>query len=389
MPRRGEGFSGPLTSIAVAGIALGVTVMVMAVSILRGFQADITSKVVGFGSHLTISSYDRIQAYAEAPVSLDQALLDSLHATPGVRHVQCFATKGGMVKTEEQIYGILLRGLSDDYDTTFFHGCLVEGRLPSTNEVLISTTISDKLGLKAGDKMRTYFWQDNSYRSRAFTVCGLYNTDLTEMDELYVVGSLRQVQRLNDWDSLQVGGYEVLVDDFSQLDATAMRVLQYLPYDLMMTTVVQAHPALFSWLDLLNANITLILAIMSLVSAVAIVSALLIMIFEKSATIGLLKALGANNRSVRRIFLLKTTGLILRGIAIGDTLALVLSLIQQRWQPLRLDAESYAMSHVPVLIDARVYLLVSIGTLAICLLALLLPLVHISRISPAQTMKSE
>ncbi len=320
MPRRGEGFSGPLTAIAVAGIALGVTVMVMAVSILRGFHDDITDKVVGFGSHITIAAYDRIHAYAEAPVTLDEALLDSLRATPGVRHVQRYATKGGMVKTDEQIYGILLRGLSDDYDTTFFHGCLTEGRLPAmagpsgnaSNEVLISTTIARKLGLHVGDKMRTYFWQGDSYRARAFTVCGIYNTDLTEMDELYVVGDLRQVQRLNDWDSLQAGGYEVLVDDFGQLDATAARLLRHLPYDLALTTVVQAHPALFSWLDLLNANITLILAIMCLVSAVAIVSALLIMIFEKSATIGLLKALGACNRSVRRIFLLKATRLILR-----------------------------------------------------------------------------
>lgn len=389
MPRHGGGFSGPLTAIAVAGIALGVTVMIMAVSILRGFQADITAKVVGFGSHITIGSYDRLQAYAETPVPIDSALVGEMRATPGVRHVQCFATKGGMVKTDEQIYGIMLRGLSADYDTTFFHNCLVEGTLPgeSGNEVLVSSTIASRLKLHPGDKMRTYFWQDNSYRARAFTVSGIYNTDLTEMDELYVVGDLRQVQRLNGWDSLQAGGYEVLVDDFDDLDGTAERLLRHLPFDLALTTVVQAHPALFSWLDLLNANITLILAIMSLVSAVAIVSALLIMIFEKSATIGLLKSLGACNQSVRRIFLLKASGLILRGIAIGNALALALSLVQQRWQPVRLDAESYAMSHVPVQMDAGVYLLVSLGTLAVCLLALLLPVNYISRISPARTMR--
>lgn len=392
MPRKGEGrsFSGPLSVIAVAGIALGVTVMIMAVSILRGFQQDITDKVVGFGSHLTISSYDRLHAYAEVPVDLDTALLDSLRATGGVRHVQCYATKGGMVKTDEQIYGILLRGLSDDYDTTFYSSCLVDGRLHSSpNEVLISSTIAKKLKLKTGDKMRTYFWQGDNYRPRAFTVCGIYNTDLSEMDELYVIGQLATVQRLNDWDSNQVGGYELLVDDFRSLDATAGRILRYLPYDLMLTTITQAHPALFSWLDLLNTNITLILAIMCLVSAVAIVSALLIMIFEKSATIGLLKALGATNASVRRIFLLKASGLIAGGIVIGDVVALVLSVMQSHWQLVRLDPESYSMSHVPVLVDPWVYLGISAATLAVCLLALLLPTAGISRIQPASTMKTE
>ena len=406
MPRRGEasGFSGPLSGIAVAGIALGVVVMVMAVSILRGFQKDITDKVVGFGSHMTITSYDRIHAYAEAPVEVDSTLIEAIRAVPGVRHVQCYATKGGMVKTEDQIYGILLRGLEKGYDTSFFASCLVEGRLhEGPNEVLISKTIGSKLGLKVGDKMRTYFWQGDTYRARAFTVCGIYNTDLNEMDELYVVGNLKTVQKLNDWvvgdshgangastnSSPQVGGYEVLVDDLEELDRTAAQVLSILPYDLMLTTVTQANPALFSWLDLLNANITLILAIMCLVSAVAIVSALLIMIYEKSATIGLLKALGASNRSVRRIFLTKASRLILWGIAVGDALALCLSVAQQRWQLVQLDAESYSMSHVPVLINPWIYVVVSASTLAVCLLALLLPVASVSKISPARTMRVE
>ena len=391
MPRRGDaGFSGPLSGISVAGVALGVLVMVMAVSILRGFQRDITDKVVGFGSHLTVTSYDAATAYTETPIRADSALEERLRAVPGVRHLQAYATKGGMVKTEEQIYGILLRGLAEGYDTTFYHRCLVEGTLPGgPNEVLISSTVGAKLGLRVGDKMRTYFWQGDSYRPRAFAVSGIYRTDLTEMDELYVVGSLATVQRLNDWDSLLVGGYELLVDDYRRLDAVGQRVATVLPYDLRLTTVTEAHPALFSWLDLLNTNITLILAIMCLVSAVAVVSALLIMIFEKSATIGLLKALGASNGAVRRIFLLRATRLVVLGIAIGDALALALSLLQRRFQLLRLDPESYSMSHVPVDLDPWVYLLVSLGTLAVCLLALLLPTASIARIRPSQTMRTE
>ena len=399
MPRSkdGGGFSGPLSVIAVTSIALGVVVMVMAVCILRGFQGEISDKVVGFGSHLTVSNYASSPAYQETPVVVDSTLIAKIEAVPSVRYLQYFATKGGMVKTQEQIYGILLRGLSANYDTTFFADCLVEGHLPSftadmgapSNEVLISSTIASRMHLAVGDKMRTYFWGGDSPRSRAFTICGIYNTDLTEMDELYVIGDLRQVQRLNEWDSSMVGGYEILVDDFDRLNSIAFDVSVTLPYDYSLQTIVEAHPALFSWLDLLNSNISLILIIMSLVCAIAIVSALLIMIFEKGSTIGLLKALGATNASVRRIFLLKASRLILEGILIGDALALTFCVVQSRWQVVKLDAESYSMGHVPVDFDFWIFLVISVATLAVCLLALLLPAAYISRISPAQTIKSE
>ncbi len=407
MPRTkdGGGFSGPLSVIAVVSIALGVLVMVMAVCILRGFQGEIASKVVGFGSHLTVSNFASSPAYQEEPIVLDSTLVERIQRVPGVRHIQYFATKGGMVKTAEQIYGIMFRGLSADYDTTFFASNLVEGRLPvfsgasgfsgtsgetgTSTDVLVSSTIASRLRLKVGDKMRTYFWGGDTPRSRAFTVCGIYNTDLTEFDELYVVGDLRQVQRLNEWEANQVGGYEVLVDNFDRLDDIARNVEHELPYDYSVQTIREANPALFAWLDLLNSNITLILVIMSLVCAVAIVSALLIMIFEKGRTIGLLKALGATNASVRRIFLIKASRLIAEGILIGDAVALALCVAQQQWQVVKLDAESYSMTHVPVDIDPMIFLLVSLGTLVACLLALLLPAAYISHITPAQAVRIE
>ncbi|MBQ3787617.1 MAG: ABC transporter permease [Bacteroidales bacterium] len=407
MPRTkdGGGFSGPLSVIAVVSIALGVLVMVMAVCILRGFQGEIASKVVGFGSHLTVSNFASSPAYQEEPIVLDSTLVERIQRVPGVRHIQYFATKGGMVKTADQIYGIMFRGLSADYDTTFFASNLVEGRLPvfsgasgfsgtsgetgTSTDVLVSSTIASRLRLKVGDKMRTYFWGGDTPRSRAFTVCGIYNTDLTEFDELYVVGDLRQVQRLNEWETNQVGGYEVLVDNFDRLDDIARNVERELPYDYSVQTIREANPALFAWLDLLNSNITLILVIMSLVCAVAIVSALLIMIFEKGRTIGLLKALGATNASVRRIFLIKASRLIAEGILIGDAVALALCVVQQQWQVVKLDAESYSMTHVPVDIDPMIFLLVSLGTLVACLLALLLPAAYISHITPAQAVKIE
>lgn len=405
MPRSkdGGGFSGPLSVIAVASIALGVVVMVMAVSILRGFQGEIAGKVVGFGSHLTVSNYAINPSYQENPVTLDNALAHDLRSLKGVKHLQSFATKGGMVKTKEQIYGILLRGLSDDYDTSFFAECLVEGKLPRfseysdsskpSNDVLISSTIANKLNLNVGDKLRTYFWQDQGYRSRAFAISGIYNTDLPEVDELYVIGDLRQVQKLNDWCADEVGGYELLVDNFDQLEEMRTQALSLLTnhnrYDLTVHTIKEAYPALFAWLDLLNSNITLILIIMSIVCAVAIVSALLIMIFEKSRTIGVLKALGASNASVRRIFILKASRLILQGIAIGIAVSGALCFVQAKWEVVKLNAESYHMSHVPVDTDPWIFVIISVSSAAVCLLALLLPAAYISRISPAKTIKTE
>ena len=402
MPRSkdGGGFSGPLSVIAVASIALGVVVMVMAVSILRGFQGEIANKVVGFGSHLTVSNYAINPTYQETPVTMDGALTDSLRSIPGVRHLQSFATKGGMVKTKEQIYGILLRGVSADYDPSFFNENLTDGRLPdltsekASNEVLISSTIANKMRLKVGDKMNTYFLDDDAKpRSRPFVISGIYNTDLPEVDELYVIGDIRQVQKLNYWGNEQVGGYELLIDDFDQLKETKASVMNTLTrntrYDLTVHTIKEANPALFAWLDLLNSNITLILIIMSVVCSVAIVSALLIMIFEKSRTIGILKSLGACNASIRRIFILKASRLILEGIGIGIAVSGALCFLQSKWEVVKLDPESYHMSHVPVDTNPWIFLAISASTALVCMLALLLPAAYISHISPAKTIKTE
>ena len=258
---------------------------------------------------------------------------------------------------------------------------------------MVSSVVAAKLRLTVGDKLRTYFWHDGAARARAFTICGIYSTDMAELDDHYIVGDLRQVQRLNGWPEVDgqrpVGCYEVLVDDFGQLDATARRLLEQLPYDLTLRTVKEANPALFSWLGLLDSSVALLLALMCVVSAVTIVSALLIMIFEKSATIGILKTLGATDRSVRRIFLLKGLRLVALGIVAGDLAALALALAQRQWGLVRLDPESYSMSLMPVELNGATFLLVSLGALAACLLALLLPLAGIARITPAKTIRTE
>ena len=393
LPRDLGTYAGPLVSIATYSIALGVLVMVMSVCILRGFQGQIRQKVVGFGSHIVVTTYATGNAYEETPISTLRPEVSRIRNTPGVRHLSFFANKGAMIKTEDQIHGIIFKGVDSGYDSSFFAANLVEGRLfnfpvdKPSNQVIISQTVANKLHLTVGDKLRTYFWQNDNYRARAFQVSGIYSTDLSEFDEHYVVGDLRQVQNLNDWDSTQVAGYEILVDDFKHLDPIADNVIQQLGYDLTLATIVQQNPALFSWLDLLDSNIALIIAIMMLVCTVSIISALLIMIFEKTSTIGVLKALGATDRSVRKIFLLKSASIIGKGIVLGDALALLLGWIQHHYHIVHLDSASYSMDTVPIDLNPWIFIAISTATLAICLLALLLPTAYISRIEPAKTIK--
>ena len=389
----GQRHSGTLLRIATASIALGVVVMILSVSILRGFQHEIEHKAVGFGAHLVVRSYDNDHSYHSSPIERRRDEYRRIAQCQGVSHVQCFAVKGGMIKTADQIHGILLKGIGSDYDTNFFHNNLTAGRCPlfpdsvAGVELLISQRIADQLHIGMGDKVRTYFWQDASYRARAFTVCGIYKTDLEDYDDVYTFCDLRQVQRLYGWDTSLVGGYEVLVDDFERLPDIANEVSRQLGYDLTATTIVEENPALFSWLQLLNSNIWLILGVMTLVCIVSIISSFLILVFEKTSTIGLLKVMGATNQSIKRIFLIKSTRIILKGIAIGDAVALLLGYVQWQWHIVRLDPDTYSLSAVPVEMRLVTFVIISLTTLAACWLALLLPATAVSRVQPAQTIK--
>lgn len=393
--QKSEGFSSSLVGIATWSIALGVLVMLMSVTILRGFQREIEQKVVGFGSHIVVKSQFIGNNYEEQPISTNRADLQRIQRVEGVKHVQYYATKGGMIKTDDQIHGVIFKGVDRGFDTAFFAANLVEGRLfqfsdnGASNEIVISQQISNKLNLHLGDKLRTYFWQGNNYRARAFSVVGIYNTDLSEFDEHYIVGDLAQVQKLNGWDDTLVAGYEVLVNNFSRLDQLSYDVAMQCGYDLLVSTIRQDNPALFAWLDLLNSNIVIILVVMAIVCCVAIISALLIMIFEKTAMIGLLKTLGATHRSIRRIFLIRSARIIGVGLLIGNIVALVLSLLQSRLHIIHLDPENYFMSYVPIYINLWYNLIISLGTLLACLLALLVPASIISKIDPAKSIKVE
>ena len=379
--------------VATYTIALGVMVMVVAVCILRGFQTEIRQKVVGFGSHMVVTSYAMGNLYEETPITNDRPEVERIRQTPGVERLGYYAVIGGMVKSEDQIQGILLKGVEGDDDGSFFASHLVEGRLfdhpedKPSNEVVVSQRLADLMDVGIGDKLRTYFWQGEVPRARALEVCGIYNTDLADFDEHYLLGDLRMVQRMNNWDSNQVGGYEVLAKDFRQLDNVTQSLLPQLGYDLTLHTVVEQNPALFAWLDLLDSNIVLLMVLMTLVCTVAIISALLIMMFERSSTIGVLKAMGCTNGSLRRIFLLQCAALIAKGILVGDAVAWLVCWLQAKCQVVRLDSSSYMMEHVPVALEPTTFVVISIGSLVVCLLALLIPTAYISHIEPTKSIK--
>ncbi len=395
LQRDKSNFSRPLVNIATYTIALGVVVMIMAVCILRGFQQQITEKVVAFGSHITIRSYGWVNDYDEIPVIVSPAELEALCSLPEVDHVQAYAYKGGMLKTDNQIQGIIYKGVDTHFDSSFFARHLVRGRLfrlsdtAATYEVIISQRMANQLALDTGMKARSYFWVGDNYRARPFQIVGIYNTDLSEFDEHYILGDIKQVQRLNNWGDSLVAGYELLLGDFGQLDQALEHVKSATRPDLSVTSIREEQPSMFAWLDLLNSNIVLILAIMAVVCAASVISALLIMIFEKTSMIGILKTLGSNNASIRRIFLRKAVVIVGRGIIIGNAVALLLCWIQDRFQLIRLDSESYSMSFMPVDINGLYFLIISAATLVVCLLALLLPSSYIAHIDPAKTVRFE
>ncbi len=390
--------SQPLVTIATWSIALAVLVMLMAVSILRGFQHNIEQKVIGFGSHISVRSQEVGHFYLDTPIHNSRSDRTLIEQHPAVSHIAGVATIGGMIKTDKQIQGIMMKGIAADYDTAFLHQCLVAGRLPhlnsdttlpASNEIMLSQSLADKLGLLPGDKVRTYFWSGDNYRARAFTLAGLFATDIPELDDHFMVGDLKQIQRLNNWTADQVASWEITLHDFDDIGTIATEIYQAIDYDLNLSTIVEDNASLFAWLNLLNSNIVLILTIMAVVCVVAVVSALLIMIFEKTQMIGILKTLGASDGSIRRIFAHKTLHIALRAILFGSAIAFVLSFVQARWQLLKLDSESYSIAYVPVEINPMVYIAIAIGTLAVCLLAMWLPSAYISRIEPAKSIRFE
>jgi lipoprotein-releasing system permease protein len=395
----GNRFSRPIVSIAIAGIALGLAVMILAVAIVTGFKNEITQKVIGFGSHIQIVNYDTNTSYETIPISNKQEWKDDISKIEGVEHIQQYITKAGIIKTDNYLQGVVLKGIGPDFEWSFFKTHLFEGDLIEINDtvrinqVVISKYLADALQISIGDDLRTYFIQDPP-RMRKFIVAGIYDTGLEDLDKIFVFVDIKHLQKLNNWEDDQITGFEVLLNDYSHLNNAELQITKLIGNrfssdgSMLRTTNIRSeYPQIFDWLSLLDMNVWVILILMVSVAAFNMVSGLLVLILERVNMIGILKSLGAKNFSVRKVFLYHASFLTLRGLVIGNIIGVLICLIQIKWGVFTLDSSSYYVSSVPINLNLLHLLLLNAGTLLITFVMMIVPSLLIARISPIQAIQ--
>ena len=395
--------SKPAIRIAVAGVAIGLAVMIISVCVVLGFKHTIRDKVVGFGSHIQVANFYTLQSSAiDQPIAIGDSMMNVLKRTDGVKHVQRFAMKQGILKTDNDFLGVMFKGVGPEFDSTFIHKNMVEGSIPhfsdqqSTNRILISKDMASKLNVKAGDRIFAYFIGEGGVRTRRFTISGVYQTNLAQYDKTTCFCDLYTARKLNAWTDDMVTGAELTVNDFKQLSTTANDIInrvnrtqdQY-GNTFSSKTIRELSPQIFSWLDLLDLNVWIILAIMTAVAVVTMISGLLIIILERTTMIGVLKALGARNSTVRHTFLWFAAFIIGKGLLIGDALALALILLQKFTGFAKLDPQTYYVDVVPVELDWMLIVALNIATMLIALFVLIAPSYLVSHIHPAKSMRYE
>ena len=395
--------SKPAIRIAVAGVAIGLAVMIISVCVVLGFKHTIRDKVVGFGSHIQVANFYTLQSSAiDQPIAIGDSMMNVLKKTEGVKHVQRFAMKQGILKTDNDFLGVMFKGVGPEFDSTFIHKNMVEGSIPhfsdqqSTNRILISKDMASKLNVKAGDRIFAYFIGEGGVRTRRFTISGIYQTNLAQYDKTTCFCDLYTARKLNAWTDDMVTGAELTVNDFKQLSTTANDIInrvnrtqdQY-GNTFSSKTIRELSPQIFSWLDLLDLNVWIILAIMTAVAVVTMISGLLIIILERTTMIGVLKALGARNSTVRHTFLWFAAFIIGKGLLIGDALALALILLQKLTGFAKLDPQTYYVDVVPVELDWMLIVALNIATMLIALFVLIAPSYLVSHIHPAKSMRYE
>jgi len=386
-------FSHPIVRIAILSIALGMTVMFISIAILTGFQKQIREKVIGFGAHIQITRFDENSSFEPRPVSMMQSFYPGLEHVKGIRHIQVYANKAGIIKTKDQIQGVVLKGVGKDFDWSFFKDKIIAGtyfHVPDTgktNEVLISKSLASLLKLNVNEDLRMYFISGSQTLGRKFHISGIFETGLEELDNMYVIGDIRHIQKLNSWSPEQVGGFEVLLDDFKDLDRMEKYIYRTIGFSLDAITIRQLYPQIFDWLDLQDINVLIILILMILVAGITMISTLLILILERTNMIGILKALGMRNRNIRKIFLYNAIYIIVTGLFWGNLAGVTLCLIQLKFGIITLPQESYYVSVVPVNLNILNIVLLNTGTLIVCLLMLLLPSYIVTRVSPVKAIR--
>lgn len=396
--------SAPIIKIAIAAIAIGMIMMIISVATGIGLQQKIREKVSAFNGHIIITNYDDNQSEVSiSPISTNQDFYPKFKNVDGIDHIQAVATKAGIIRTETSFEGIIFKGVGKDYHWSNLKEYLIEGKLPDVSknlnpQVIISKYLADRLHLKVGDKFNTYFMKaDNNQlpNLRVFEITGIYNSGFQEFDATYIIGDIRHIQRINKWKPDQVGAFEVFIDDFKKIEEKGNEIYQNTQNredaskTLDTVTISEKYFNIFEWLELFDFNIIVILIIMIVVATINMVVALLVLILERTQMIGILKALGANNWSVRKIFLYNAFYLIIRGLLWGNIIGIGLIIIQQQFGIVKLNPESYYVNVAPAQLDWLYILLLNLGTMAICLFVLLIPSYIITKISPVKAIRFE
>lgn len=394
--------SKPAIRIATLGVAIGLAVMIITVGVVYGFKHSIRDKAIGFGSHIQVENFMSMQSGDPYPICMDDSLTNVLKNLNGVKHVGRYTLTQGILKTDSDFLGIVFKGIGEEYDTQFLAQNIIEGEMPrfsakkSSNKILVSKTIADKLHLKTGDRLFAYFVCTDDVRVRRFIVSGIYETNMSHFDQVICIADLYTTNKLNGWEPKQCSGAEIEVSDFSQLDQVAQlmvekvnRTTDHNGETISTQTIFEAYPQIFTWLDLLDINVWIILALMTCVAGFTMISGLLIIILERTQMIGILKALGARNSTVRHTFLWFATFIITRGLILGNIIGIGLLLLQKYTGVVALDPKTYYVSEVPVEINIPIFLAINAATLAISVMVLVAPSYLVAHIQPSKSMRYE
>ncbi len=394
--------SRPAIRIAIIGVAIGLAVMIITVSVVLGFKHTVRDKVAGFGSHIQVENLLTFSTGAPSPICVGDSLLGILNEIEGVRHAARFSLCQGILKTDDDFLGIMLKGLGPEYDLSFIRENLLEGELPqfsdtaTTYPLVVSKTIADKLRLKTGERIFAYFVNENGVRTRRFNICGIYQTNMKRFDDIFCLTDLYAVNKLNAFYPEQCTGAELLVEDFDELDNTHENVIRRVNRSqdrygqiISSRTILEAYPQVFNWLELLDINVWIILGLMIVLSGFTMTSGLLIIILERTQMIGILKALGARDFTIRTTFLWFAVFIIGRGMLWGNVIGLGLVLLQMTTGIFKLDPQTYYVSEAPMELNLWLVLLINLVTLVISVLVLIIPSYLASKIHPARAMRYE
>ena len=384
IPKNSRRVSKPVVSITVVSVALGICILLLTFAITTGFRNEIRNKVIGFGSHIEVAHFDNNYSYESSPVFINNDLIISIQQIQGVAHIQPFTTKAGIVKTENDVEGVVFKGINANYDSLFFVKNLVKGSFINlsdsavSNEVIISEVMAKKLQLDVGQKFTAFFIQ-NPVRQRVFTIAGIYNTGLSTYDQKHILCDMAHLQKLNDWKNDCVGGLEILIDDFNKIDQICELVSDALPYNLQASTIIERNRDIFDWIRLFDQNVLILVILVIIISGVSLISTQLILSLEHITTIGLLKALGCTTATIRNVFLFLSARILGLGLLFGNAVGLMFCFVQSHFHLIPLNPDNYYVSYVPIDVQWLQVVLINIGAILISFAVLIIPAHFVAR----------